>query len=281
MKTTFTNNFRIYASMKKENKCTEKLIELTQLIKKLRAPDGCPWDQQQKKEDIGKYILEEAYEVVDSLAQENPQALKEELGDLLFQILFLTEMGAELELFFLSDVLDGIIKKMIRRHPHVFDDKKVISVQEIKKNWQHIKKKEHGNKNDDKNLFGNVPRSFPALKRAQKITSIAATYGFDWPKIQHVMKKLKEEIKEFNTAIKDRNHDQVEEELGDILFTVVNLSRFVQVDAETALSKVTNKFLQRFSYVTAKLSARGISLEKATLAQMDELWNEVKLKDLK
>jgi tetrapyrrole methylase family protein / MazG family protein len=267
--------------MKKDNKAPEKLTELTQLIKKLRAPDGCPWDQQQKKEDIGKYILEEAYEVVDSLVRKNPQALKEELGDLLFQILFLTEMGAESELFFLSDVLDGIIKKMIRRHPHVFGDKKVISVQEIKKNWQQIKKKERGNKKDDENLFGNVPRLFPALKRAQKITSIAATYGFDWPKIQHVMKKLKEEIKEFNTAIKDRNHDQIEEELGDILFTVVNLSRFVQVDAETALSKVTNKFLLRFSYVTAKLSARGISLEKATLAQMDELWNEAKSKDLK
>jgi tetrapyrrole methylase family protein/MazG family protein len=190
-------------------------------------------------------------------------------------------MGSESELFFLSDVLDGIIKKMIRRHPHVFGNKKVISVQEIKKNWQQIKKKERGNNDDDENLFGNVPRSFPALKRAQKITSIAATYGFDWPKIQDVMKKLKEEIKEFNAAIKDRNPDEIEEELGDILFTVVNLSRFVQVDAETALSKVTNKFLQRFSYVTAKLSAHGISLEKATLAQMDELWTEAKSKDLK
>jgi tetrapyrrole methylase family protein/MazG family protein len=267
--------------MKKDNKAPEKLTELTQLIKKLRAPDGCPWDQQQKKEDIGKYILEEAYEVIDSLTKENPQALKEELGDLLFQILFLTEMAAESELFFLRDVLDGIIKKMIRRHPHVFGDKKIISVQEIKENWQHIKKKERGTKNDDKNLFGNVPLSFPALKRAQKITSIAATYGFDWPKIQDVMKKLKEEIKEFNAAIKDRSHDEIEEELGDILFTIVNLSRFVQVDAEMALSKVTNKFLQRFAYVTAKLSARGISLEKATLDQMDEFWNEAKTKDLK
>jgi len=267
--------------MKKDDKASEKLTELTQLIKKLRAPDGCPWDQQQKKEDISKYILEEAYEVVDSLAQENTQALKEELGDLLFQILFLTEMGAESELFFLSDVLDGIIKKMIRRHPHVFGDKKVNSVQEIRENWQQIKKKERGIKNNDENLFGNVPRSFPALKRAQKITSIASTYGFDWLKIQHVMKKLKEEIKEFNAAIKDRDHEQIEAELGDILFTVVNLSRFVQVDAETALSKVTNKFLQRFSYVTANLSARRISLEEATLAQMNELWNEAKLKDLK
>jgi tetrapyrrole methylase family protein/MazG family protein len=265
----------------KINKAADKLTELTQLIKKLRAPDGCPWDQQQKKEDIGKYILEEAYEVVDSLTKENPQALKEELGDLLFQILFLTEMGAESELFFLSDVLDGIITKMIRRHPHVFGDKKVISLQEIKENWQQIKKKERGAKNDDENLFGNVPLSFPALKRAQKITSIAATYGFDWPEIQDVMKKLIEEIKELNAAIKNGRHLEIEEELGDILFTVVNLSRFVQVDAETALSKVTNKFLQRFSYITAQLSARGISLEKATLAQMDELWNEAKIKDLK
>ena len=262
--------------MKKDNNLLRKLTELTQLIKKLRAPDGCPWDQQQKKEDIGKYILEESYEVVDSLAKENPQALKEELGDLLFQILFLTEMGAESELFFLSDVLDGIIKKMIRRHPHVFGDMKINSVQEVKENWQQIKKKERGIKNDEQNIFDNVPISLPALKRAQKITSIAAVYGFDWPKTENVMKKLKEEIKEFNAAIKNRSHDKIEEELGDILFTVVNLSRFGQVDAETALSKVTDKFLHRFSYVTARLSARGISLEKATLAQMDELWNEAK-----
>jgi MazG family protein len=149
-------------------------------------------------------------------------------------------------------------------------------VQEVKENWQQIKKRERGIKNDKQNILDNVPLSLPALKRAQKITSIAATYGFDWPKTENVMKKLKEEIKEFNAAIKNRSHGKIEEELGDILFTVVNLSRFVQVDAETALSKVTNKFLQRFSYVTARLSARGISLEKSTLAQMNELWNEAK-----
>jgi tetrapyrrole methylase family protein / MazG family protein len=267
--------------MNKDGKNIKKLNELIKLIRTLRAPDGCPWDQKQKKEDIGKYLLEEAYEVIDSLAGENPQALKEELGDLLFQILFLTEMGTESEQFSLSDVLDEIIKKMIRRHPHVFGSKKVISVQEIKENWQEIKKKERGMKNDDRNIFGNVPRSFPALKRAQKITSVAAIYGFDWPKIQDVMKKLKEEIKEFNTAVTNCNHDEIEEELGDILFTMVNLSRFVQVDAVTALSKATNKFLQRFSYVTAKLAARGISPKEATLAQMDATWNEAKIKDLK
>ena len=185
-----------------DNKDLKKLKELKQLIKKLRAPDGCPWDRQQKKEDIGKYILEEAYEVVDSLDKGDPQALKEELGDLLFQILFLTEMSAESDSFSLGDVMDGINEKMIRRHPHVFGDKKVNSVQEVKENWQQIKKKNHTKKNEE-NLFAGVPRSLPALKRAQKITSIASNYGFDWPKTEDVMKKLREEIREFNDAVKN------------------------------------------------------------------------------
>jgi tetrapyrrole methylase family protein/MazG family protein len=268
--------------MKKDiPKDLEKLGELKQLIKKLRAPDGCPWDQQQKKEDISKYILEEAHEVVDSIDKGSPKALKEELGDLLFQILFLTEIGVESDLFSLSDVLDGIIKKMIRRHPHVFGGKKVNSVQEVKENWQKIKKKERKNKNNEDNIFAGVPLSLPALKRAQKITSIASAYGFDWSKNQDVINKLKEEIKELSVAVKNSKGDDIEEELGDILFTLVNLSRFLSVDAETALSKTTKKFLRRFSYVTQQLSAGGISLEKATLAQMDALWNEAKSEETK
>lgn len=266
--------------MKKDTpKDLEKLEELKQLIKKLRAPDGCPWDQQQKKEDIRKYILEEAYEVVDSIDKGSPQAIKEELGDLLFQILFLTEICFESDLFSLSDVLDGIITKMIRRHPHVFGNKKVKSVQEVKENWQQIKKMERKNKNIEEDLFSGVPLSFPALKRAQKITVIASAYGFDWSKTQDVINKLKEEIKELSTAVKNSNEDEIEEELGDILFTLVNVSRFLSVDAENALSKTTEKFLRRFSYLTEQLSARGISVKDATLAQMDALWNEAKEKD--
>jgi tetrapyrrole methylase family protein/MazG family protein len=261
------------------HKDLEKLEELKQLIKKLRAPDGCPWDQQQKKEDVSKYLLEEAYEVIDSIDKGSPQALKEELGDLLFQILFLTEICVELNLFSLSDVLDGIIKKMIRRHPHVFGRKKVKSVQEVKENWQEIKKKERKNKNIEDNMFSGVPLSFPALKRAQKITAIASTYGFDWSKTQDVIIKLKEEIKELSAAVKRSKEDEIEEELGDTLFTLVNLSRFLAVDAETALSKTTEKFLRRFSYLAEQLSARGISVKDATLAQMDALWNEAKAKD--
>jgi tetrapyrrole methylase family protein/MazG family protein len=266
--------------MKKGGKALNELEELIELVKKLRAPDGCPWDQQQKKEDIGKYLLEEAYEVVDALTEENPQALKEELGDLLFQILFLVEIGKESRLFSLSDVLGEIRKKMIRRHPHVFGDKKVNSVQEVKENWLEIKKKERGIKSDDENLFASVPLSLPALKRSQKVTSIASTYGFDWSKTEDVLDKFKEELKEFETAIKSGNQNKIEEELGDIFFTLVNISRFVQVDAETALSKTTNKFLQRFSYVQDNLSAHGIPLTEATLTEMDALWNEAKIKDV-
>jgi tetrapyrrole methylase family protein / MazG family protein len=258
-----------------------KLSELTQLIKKLRAPDGCPWDRQQKKEDIGKYILEEAYEVVDSLGKEDPQSLKEELGDLLFQILFLTEISAESDFFSLSDVMTGIIEKMIRRHPHVFGDKKVNSVQEVAENWQQIKKKERVNKRDEDGLFSSIPRSLPALKRAQKITSIASTYGFDWTDAESILDKLKEELHEFDNAVKRGDDNMIEEEFGDILFTIVNVSRFLSIDAETALSKTTEKFLRRFSYVTSRLSSLGIPLQMATLEQMDALWNEAKIKDLK
>jgi tetrapyrrole methylase family protein/MazG family protein len=262
-----------------DNKYLRKLKELEQLIKKLRAPDGCPWDRQQKKEDIGKYILEEAYEVVDSLDKADPQALKEELGDLLFQILFLAQMSAETGSFSLGDVMDGINEKMIRRHPHIFGDKKEISVQEVKENWQQIKKKERQDKKSEESLFAGIPRSLPALKRAQKITSIASTFGFDWTNTDGVLEKLKEELREFDDAVKNGPDSKIEEELGDLLFTIVNLSRFLSIDAETALSKTTEKFLRRFSYVTKQLSSLGISPAQATLPQMNALWNEAKIKE--
>jgi len=267
--------------MSEATEAQKELQELIVLIKKLRAPDGCPWDRKQKPHDIGKYVLDEAYEVADALETKDPEALKEELGDLLFQILFLAEMEAEINKFSLTDVMAGIKEKMIRRHPHVFGDVQVTSVQEVKENWQEIKKKERGHKSNEDSLFATVPLSLPALKRAQKITSIASTYGFDWPKTSDVLGKLKEELQEFDNAVKSGSGIKIEEELGDILFTLVNLSRFLSVDAETALSKTTGKFLSRFFYVTQQLSARGIPLKEATLTQMDALWNAAKIKDLK
>ncbi len=266
--------------MTEENKIYQELTALMLLIQKLRAPDGCPWDRKQKPQDIGKYILEEAYEVIESLEANDQQAIAEELGDLLFQILFLAQMGEESGTYSLDRIMAGIRGKMIRRHPHIFGDIKIKTVEEVKENWQQIKKTERDAKSNETGLFSSIPRSLPALKRAQKITATAAVYGFDWPSTSDVLKKLQEELNEFYTALNNNDQNNIEEELGDLIFTVVNLSRFVKVDSETALSKTTNKFLQRFAYITGQLANRGITLEQATLSEMDELWEETKTKGI-
>jgi tetrapyrrole methylase family protein / MazG family protein len=254
----------------------KELQELITLIQKLRAPNGCPWDQKQTKQDIGKYILDEAYEVLDSLIENNPQHIQEELGDLLFQILFIAEISSESGEFSLADVIAAIKEKMIRRHPHVFGNVLVNSVREVKENWQEIKKQERGGKATEANLFGNIPRSLPELKRAQKITAVAAQNGFDWKATPDVLEKLQEELREFNTALNNNDQSKIEEELGDLLFTLVNLSRFVQVDSETALAKTTNKFLQRFAYITDQLASLGKTPRQATFPEMDALWEKSK-----
>ncbi|NTW77665.1 MAG: nucleoside triphosphate pyrophosphohydrolase [Syntrophaceae bacterium] len=262
--------------MTDKNRTYQELTDLILLIRKLRAPDGCPWDRKQKQEDIGKYILEEAYEVIESLEAKDQRAIAEELGDLLFQILFLAEMGEESGAFSLNYIMEGVKEKMIRRHPHIFGDTKVNSIEEVKDNWQQIKKKERSTKSEKKSLFDNIPRSLPALKRAQKITSLAAVYGFDWKNTADVLEKLHEELKEFDVALSNNNQKEIEEELGDLFFTLVNLSRFVKIDSEAALSKTTNKFLQRFAYITDQLARHGKTLEEATLSEMDELWEKAK-----
>ena len=262
--------------MTENDKIEKELFELIALIIKLRSPDGCPWDRQQKREDIGKYILEETYEVIDALAEKNTGAIKEELGDLLFQILFLAEMGKESHDFTLNDIISSVKEKMIRRHPHIFGDIKVQTVEQVKENWQQIKRTESKESNPSPDLFGNIPRTLPALKRAQKITSVASSHGFDWSKADDVFIKLKEELNEFETALTKADHEEIEEELGDILFTLVNLSRFLKIDAETALTKTIHKFLQRFAFITGQLAVKGKTPQQATLAEMDELWDKAK-----
>ena len=256
----------------------EELRELIALIRKLRAPDGCPWDRKQTKQDIAKYLLDETYELFDALAENDLEHIQEELGDVLFLILFVAEIASEAREFSLADAMKSIKEKMIRRHPHVFGDVKVNSVQDIKDNWQEIKKQERANIQEDRNIFSNIPRSLPALQRAQKITAAASRCGFDWPDISGVKAKLKEELDELEQARKMNDAQKIEEEMGDILFTLVNLSRFTSVDAEQALSGTIDKFLQRFSYITRCLSERGKSLEDASLSEMDALWNEAKEK---
>lgn len=258
------------------NDTQKQLQELIALIKRLRAPDGCPWDQKQTKQDIGKYLLDEAYEVLDALAENNPGHLEEELGDLLFQILFIAEIASESGEFSLADVMKTIQAKMIRRHPHVFGGIQVSSVSEVKENWQAIKKKERGDKAAEEDCFGSIPRSLPALKRAQKITAVASRFGFDWPNADDVLIKLKEELDELASARKKGDAEKIEEEMGDILFTLVNLSRFLSVDAEKAATGTIDKFLRRFAYIKTQLAARGHFLQDATLEEMDALWNDAK-----
>lgn len=256
----------------------KELQELIALIRKLRAPDGCPWDRKQTKQDVGKYLLDEAYEVFDALAENDLPHIQEELGDLLFLILFVSEIASESGEFTLACAMKSIKEKMIRRHPHVFGDVQVNSVQDVKDNWQEIKKQERAGLAKEADIFSSIPRSLPALKRAQKITAAASRYGFDWPEADDVLAKLTEELDELAQARKANDAQKIEEEMGDILFTLVNLSRFIHIDAEQALSGTVDKFLRRFAYITNRLKARGQSLDGATLDEMEALWNEAKEK---
>lgn len=256
----------------------KQLRELIELIQKLRAPDGCPWDQKQTPQDIGKYLLDESYEVLDALAENNPRHVQEELGDLLFQILFIAGIAAESGDFTLADVMRTVKEKMIRRHPHVFGNVKVHSIEEVKDNWKEIKKEEQGSQTENDSPFRSVPRSFPSLKKAQKISEIASRHGLDWTTTDDVLQKVHEELEELDGARKSGKPQQIEEEIGDLLFSLVNLCRFLSVDSEKALNGSIDKFIRRFSYITNRLDAHGHATLQATPEILDTLWNEAKEK---
>ncbi|MBP8979879.1 MAG: nucleoside triphosphate pyrophosphohydrolase [Syntrophobacterales bacterium] len=252
------------------------ITDLLCLIRTLRGPEGCPWDRVQTEKELGRYLLSEAYEVLDAIGSGSPVELREELGDLLFQILFLVVLGEERGSFTLEDVIREISAKMIRRHPHVFGDAEVRDAGEVKVNWERIKATQENKVSKDSPLFAGISRSLPALARAQAVTERAATVGFDWEKTEEVLAKVDEELVELRDAIARRQREGVEEELGDLLFSLVNLSRFLGVQAEEALRGTTAKFLKRFRYVEERLQGTGNSLETASLAEMDRLWEEAK-----
>ena len=254
------------------------LQTLLEIIRKLRSPEGCPWDRQQKKEDIGRCLMDEAYEVIDAIDGASAAALREELGDLLFQILFLAIMAEEKGEFTLSDVMNDIAEKMIRRHPHVFGGKQVRSVEEVKANWQDIKETLE-NKRPKAGLLDGVSRSLPSLLRAQKITEKASRVGFDWSAVEDVMAKVEEELQELKAALKDNQRESVREEMGDLMFSLVNLSRFAHVNADEALRCANQKFVDRFAFVETELAAQGKTPGEASLEEMDRLWDECKARE--
>lgn len=243
--------------------------ELCQIMARLRAPGGCPWDREQTFETIKPYLLEESYEVMDAIDQGDFEGLAEELGDLMLQAVFFAQMASEEGRFNILDSINSINSKLIRRHPHVFGDGRADTAEDVKKRWDEIKAEE---KPKPKGLLAGVPRSVPALVEAQKISKKAADAGFDWENVGQVYDKVDEELQELRAA----DSNGVEEEIGDLLFTVVNLARFMRVDPEQALRKTNAKFRRRFASVEAGLEARGKDLAASNVAEMEELWQQAK-----
>jgi MazG family protein len=257
----------------------EKFQELVAIMARLRAPGGCPWDREQTFDSIKPYTLEETYEVLDAIDRRQWKDLAEELGDFLLQAVFYAQMGSEQGLFGIEDALDAINEKLVRRHPHVFGEESAESAGDVKRIWGEVKaaeKKDKGREAAEAGLLSSVPRALPALVEAQQIASRAAGVGFDWENPEQVLDKLQEELAEFDEARRNHSPEQLEDELGDLLFVLVNLARFVKVDPEQALRKTNVKFRERFGYIERKLAERGRKPQDSNIEEMEALWQEAK-----
>ena len=246
---------------------------MERIVAILRAPGGCPWDAEQTHESIRRNFLEEAYEAVEAIDEKSPEHLKEELGDVLLQIVLHARMEEEEGNFDLNGVADGICKKLIYRHPHVFGEVEVSGTSEVLSNWEELKRKEKGQSTNTDALSA-VARSLPALWRAEKVQKKARKAGFDWPDVSGALDKVSEETEELRQAVAEGSN--IEEELGDLLFAAVNVSRFVHTDPEEALTRATDKFIDRFRQVEALAKADGKAMEDMTLAELDALWERAK-----
>ena len=247
--------------------------DLEEIVRLLRAPGGCPWDAEQTHESIRRNFLEEAYEAVEAIDERSPEHLREELGDVLLQVVLHARMEQEKGGFTLDDVADGICKKLIYRHPHVFGDVAVSGSEQVLANWEELKRREKGQATHTDTLSA-VARSLPALWRAEKVQKKAKKAGFDWPEVSGALDKLSEETEELCQAIQEAGN--VEEELGDVLFAAVNVARFVHSDPEDALNRATDKFISRFQKVEQAARDQGRRLEEMTLEEMDKLWEQAK-----
>ncbi len=250
----------------------DKLVEV---MKRLHDPGGCPWDREQTHESLKPYLLEETYEVLEAIDSGSDEHLTEELGDLLLQVMFHAEIASQVGRFTIEDVINGIIDKLIRRHPHVFSNATVDGANQVIRNWEQIKRREkRGIKNGS--VLDGLPKSLPALIKARRIQEKVSRVGFDWEHTEDVMLKVEEELQELKEASRNHDREAIEEELGDLLFAVANLARFVSLCPEDALHKTIDKFQNRFRYIERELPKRGLKLGEATLEEMDRLWHEVK-----
>ena len=248
--------------------------ELYSIMRRLRGPGGCPWDAEQTHESLKRYLLEETYEVIEAIDTNSPELLKEELGDLLLQPLFHAAIAEEAGTFTMAEVIQTLSDKLIRRHPHVFGDLTICDSKAQIENWELIKKEEKGE--ERKSALSGVPSQLPALLKAHKITEKAARVGFDWEHVDQVVAKVMEELHEFEEAMTEGSNEQMEAELGDLLFAIVNLGRFLSINPEEALRKTISRFQKRFQYVEDTLHSQGRQMKNTSLMDMDMLWEEAK-----
>lgn len=269
---TLNNLTAVYVPPVKEDELIYREFSfLRNVISRLRGPGGCPWDQKQTHVTLKKYLIEEAYEVLDAIDEEDDEAIAEELGDVLLQVLLHAQIGEDEGFFAIEDVIAVLTEKMIRRHPHVFSDVSADNADEVVANWDAIKAEEAG-KEDRESLLDGVPKGIPAIQKAFLFQKKAAKVGFDWKEAEPVYDKILEELKEFQEA----EGDEQQKELGDLLFSVVNLARFYKIDPEEALNETNRKFKRRFNYIERALKEQNVSFDDVTLEEMDRLWNEAK-----
>ncbi|MEE8483885.1 MAG: nucleoside triphosphate pyrophosphohydrolase [Nitrospinota bacterium] len=246
----------------------KKLADLAKIMDRLREDDGCPWDKKQTHETLKPYLLEEAYEVIEGIEDGDDAVLKEELGDVLFQVIFHSRLAKERGSFTLDDVIVTVCDKMIRRHPHVFGDGKAKDAEEVLRKWEEIKSAEKKRES----VLDGVPRKLPTLIRAKRIQERAARVGFDWPDTEGVWKKVEEEWAELMEARKKDDHENMKEEIGDLMIALVNLGRFLDIDTDDALKQSIEKMIRRFRIIEKTLAQRGTDIADATLDEMEEIW---------
>lgn len=256
--------------------------DLIGIMEKLRSNEGCPWDKEQTHESLKSCLIEEVYEIVDAVDSRDSEQLKEELADLFFLIIFYCKIADDSKNFNINNVLEVCLDKMTRRHPHVFGDKTADNASEALSRWNEIKRKEAeskqgGKTNENKSIVDNIPKHMPALQKAQKLQKEVARVGFDWEVIEDVIAKVHEELEEVKDAINNNEREQVAEEIGDLLFAVVNLSRFLKLDSEDLLRKSISKFIGRFKKVEMHVASAGKNIEDFSLKELDDIWNKIKI----
>jgi len=263
----------------------EKFERLVEIMATLRGPNGCPWDKEQDFNSLKPMLVEEVYEVLEAIENNDFDGLSEELGDLLLHVVFHAYLGKETGQFDVNTVIDKISEKLIRRHPHVFGNETAGTAEEVIKNWEAIKAKEKEQKlknrtPEQRSLLEGIPSKLPAIHEAHQISSRVARVGFDWPDIEGIFDKLQEEVRELKDVIStqndDKRRDRLEDEIGDILFCIVNISRYLKIDSESALKRANRKFKSRFQYMEGELAKQGKTLDQTPLEEMEALWQRAK-----